>query len=90
MESVGGRQLQPFWFARRVDDYITLNLHAIIPLGGSIACICMLIYSCKSAISAQAIRPSFRLTLISLDTEYVVLAENRLMGPINTFRSFMW
>ena len=68
-ESIGGRQPPRFWIARRVDDYITLNLHAIIPFGGCFACACMLVYSY---------------------CEYVVLAENRHIGPINTFRSFMW
>lgn len=69
VESVGGKQLPHFWVIRLVDNYITLNLHAIIPFGGCFACACMLVYSY---------------------TEYVVLAENRHMGPINAFRSFMW
>ncbi|KAK4046910.1 hypothetical protein OIO90_006392 [Microbotryomycetes sp. JL221] len=41
---------QQFWIARRVDGYITMNLHFLVPFGGFISCAGMLTYVYSSYI----------------------------------------
>ncbi|KAK4047496.1 hypothetical protein OIV83_005409 [Microbotryomycetes sp. JL201] len=62
-------QKPKFWIARRVDGYLTMNLHFLVPFGGFISCAGMLVYTY---------------------TSYVVMRHGRMLGPYNTFRSFLW
>ncbi|KAM0790326.1 hypothetical protein ACM66B_003211 [Microbotryomycetes sp. NB124-2] len=41
-------QKPKFWIARRVDGYMTMNLHFLVPFGGFISCAGMLVYTYTS------------------------------------------